>query len=152
MHVRTASAADAEAIETVRVRGWQEAYRGIVPDSYLSAMVVDVDRRRERMADPAVSTFVAVEGDEVLGMAVCGPSRDGLDGQELYALYVDPGSWRTGVGSALLEACDDVRVLWVLADNDRAQAFYARFGFTADGGSQVLDLDAPVSEIRMRRG
>ena len=152
MHVRTAAPEDAEALETVRVRGWQTAYRGIVPDSYLDAMVVDADRRRERMADPAVTTLVAVDDGAVRGMAVHGPSRDGLDGRELYALYVDPDSWRSGVGSTLLAACDDVSLVWVLADNAPAQAFYRRHGFTADGGGQVLDLGSPVTEIRMRRG
>ena len=40
----------------------------------------------------------------------------------------------------------------VSEDHERAQAFYRRHGFVADGGSQVLDLDGPVTEIRMRRG
>ena len=152
MHVRTASADDAEALEAVRVRGWQTAYRGIVADSYLDALVVDADRRRERMADPAVTTLVAEQQDGIVGMAVHGPSRDGFDAEELYALYVDPSCWRSGVGTVLLDACDGVGVLWVLGDNARAQAFYRRHGFVPDGASKVLDLDGPVTEIRMRRG
>lgn len=152
MHVRTASADDAEALEAVRVRGWQTAYRGIVADSYLDALVVDADRRRERMADPAVTTLVAEQQHGIVGMAVHGPSRDGFDAEELYALYVDPSCWRSGVGTVLLDACDEVGVLWVLGDNTRAQAFYRRHGFVPDGASQVLDLDGPVTEIRMRRG
>src|SRR6059058_3443447 len=35
VHVRTATVDDALAVETVRIRGWQTAYRGIVPDSFL---------------------------------------------------------------------------------------------------------------------
>jgi len=152
VHVRTASADDAEALEAVRLRGWQAAYRGIVADAYLDALVIDADRRRERMADPAVTTLVGVEDGTVLGMAVHGPSRDGLDAEELYALYVDPDRWRSGIGSALMEACEGVRVLWVLGGNARAQAFYRRHGFEADGRTQLLDLGGPVTEIRMRRG
>jgi ribosomal protein S18 acetylase RimI-like enzyme len=43
-------------------------------------------------------------------------------------------------------------VLWVLEDNERAQAFYRGEGFVADGGRKELDLDGPVGELRMRRG
>ena len=152
MHVRTARPQDALAVETVRLRGWQQAYRDLVPEDYLAAMAVDVERRQQRMADPAVTTLVAEEAEEVVGMGVAGPSRDGLAERELYALYVDPSCWRTGVGSALLEGLGEVSVLWVLEGNARAQAFYERHGFAPDGGSQVLELGGPVTEIRMRRG
>ena len=151
MHVRTATTADALAVETVRIRGWQTAYRGIVSDAFLDGLVIDAERRARMITSGQATTLVAEEAG-VLGMAVFGPARDGEDAVELYALYVDPGRWRTGVGTALLAACEGVTVLWVLEDNERAQAFYGRQGFTADGGRQVLDLDGPVGEIRMRRG
>ncbi|MCW2708664.1 MAG: acetyltransferase [Frankiales bacterium] len=151
MHVRTATTADALAVETVRIRGWQAAYRGIVSDAFLDGLVIDAERRARMITSGQATTLVA-EDVGVLGMAVCGPARDGEDAVELYALYVDPGCWRTGVGTALLAACEGVTVLWVLEDNERAQAFYRRQGFTADGGRQELDLDGPVGEIRMRRG
>lgn len=151
MHVRNATVDDALAVETVRIRGWQQAYRGIVADTFLDSLVVDADRRAAMIAAGDVTTLVA-EQSEVVGMAAFGASRDGDGAVELYALYVDPAAWRTGVGTALLAACEGVTVLWVLKDNARAQAFYRRHGFVADGGSKVLDLDGPVTEIRMRRG
>jgi ribosomal protein S18 acetylase RimI-like enzyme len=151
VHVRTATVEDALAVETVRIRGWQTAYRGIVADSFLDSLVVDADRRAELICSPEITTLVAVAPD-VVGMGAFGPARDGSPAVELYALYVDPAAWRTGVGTSLLAACEGVTMLWVLADNERAQAFYRRHGFVADGGSQVLDLDGPVKEIRMRRG
>jgi ribosomal protein S18 acetylase RimI-like enzyme len=150
--VRTATVEDALAVETVRIRGWQTAYRGIVADSFLDSLVVDADRRATMIASSDVTTLVADE-DGVVGMAAFGPARDDEDGVvELYALYVDPAAWRKGVGTSLLTACEGVTVLWVLADNERARAFYRRHGFAADGGSKLLDLDGPVTEIRMRRG
>ena len=151
MHVRTATVADALAVETVRIRGWQTAYRGIVADSFLDSLVVDAERRVAMIGSADVTTVVA-DDDGIVGMAAFGPARDASQDLELYALYVDPASWRKGVGTALLAACEGVTVLWVLADNERAQGFYRRHGFEADGGSKVLDLDGPVREIRMRRG
>jgi GNAT superfamily N-acetyltransferase len=150
--VRTAGAEDAPAVESVRIRGWRAAYRGLVPDSYLDSLVVDAVRRAERMSEPGVTTLLAEEDGRTAGMAVLGPCREGSGEVELYALYVDPDHWRRGVGSALLAACEGVSVLWVLEDNVRARAFYARHGFRADGGRQLLDLGGPVAEIRMRRG
>jgi ribosomal protein S18 acetylase RimI-like enzyme len=151
MHVRTATTADALAVETLRIRGWQAAYRGIVGDRFLDDLVIDAERRVAMIASASSTTLVAEE-DGVLGMAVYGPARDGEDAVELYALYVDPDCWRSGVGTALLAACEGVTVLWVLEDNERAQAFYRGEGFVADGGRKELDLDGPVGELRMRRG
>jgi ribosomal protein S18 acetylase RimI-like enzyme len=139
------------AVETIRIRGWQTAYRGIVADSFLDSLVIDTERRAAMIGSPDVTTLVARD-PEVVGIAVFGRSRDGADEVELFALYVAPEAWRGGVGTALLDACEGVTVLWVLAGNERAQAFYRRHGFVADGGSKVLDLDGLVTEIRMRRG
>jgi predicted GNAT family N-acyltransferase len=59
----------------------------------------------------------------------------------------------TGAAPALLEAVVDPEesvALWVAADaNPRAQAFYRKHGFVADGTAQV---EAGVREIRMVRG
>lgn len=153
MHVRTATVEDAPAVEAVRLRGWQAAYRGIVPDGYLDGLVAEPARRAELISGRnGVTTLVAEDETGVVGMAAHGPARDGEDAQELYALYVDPDRWRAGAGTSLLAACEGVSVLWVLEDNAQARAFYGRHGFAPDGARQVLDLGGPVPEIRMRRG
>src|SRR5436190_5933842 len=41
MHLRPATTADAEAIERIRIRGWQTAYRNVFPPEELDAMPVD---------------------------------------------------------------------------------------------------------------
>ena len=58
---------------------------------------------------------------------------------------------RAGAGPALLRAVLDQAepaALWVADPNPRAQAFYRRNGFVADGTTQVQD---GVREIRMLR-
>jgi acetyltransferase (GNAT) family protein len=58
----------------------------------------------------------------------------------------------TGVGAALLEAVVDPEepaALWVADPNPRAQAFYRKHGFVADGAAQV---EGGMREIRMVRG
>jgi GNAT superfamily N-acetyltransferase len=78
---------------------------------------------------------------------------------ELYALYVHPAQWSTGIGGALMDqVLAKVRAagypsitLWVLEANTRARRFYARAGFAPDGARHLLDDLGGVIEIRYRR-
>jgi predicted GNAT family N-acyltransferase len=66
----------------------------------------------------------------------------------LYVIAADHG---TGAGRELLEAVIDAAeptALWVADPNPRAQAFYRKHGFVADGTVQVED---GLREIRMVR-
>ena len=145
MEIREATPQDDLAVERVRLGTWKVAYRGLVPDAYLDAL-----EPGERRTPPSTTTLIAL-APEPAGMAAHGPCRDG-EGRELYALYVLPAHWGTGLGDDLLAACGDVSSLWVLEHNARARAFYARHGFTPDGTAKAIDLGEPVSEIRMTRG
>jgi ribosomal protein S18 acetylase RimI-like enzyme len=92
---------------------------------------------------------------------VATPSRD-VDVDEptaeVGALYVDPGHWRQGAGSALLTAALDELseagwrdvILWVLAENSAALAFYARFGFEVETGVEKLEERSGRPVIRLR--
>lgn len=163
--VRPAVLGDEAGIARVHVQGWHEAYTGRIPSSLLERM--DIERytqgwRRslagERPAgEPAGRWWVAVQGDEIIGFASSGPCRDPdrtFDDLELYAIYVLAAHYGSGAGAALLDAAvgDRPATLWVLADNPRAQAFYAKHGFVFDG---ALREDARwgevLHEVRMRR-
>ena len=57
-------------------------------------------------------------------------------------LYVYAADHGTGAGPALLEAVVDPAesaALWVADPNPRAQAFYRKHGFVADGTAQIED-------------
>ena len=72
--------------------------------------------------------------------------------RQLYVLYVYAAGHGTGAGRALLEAVIDPAepaALWVADPNPRAQAFYRKHGFAADGTARSGD---GVREIRMVRG
>jgi GNAT superfamily N-acetyltransferase len=147
MPVREALGEDAEAIERIRIRGWQAAYRGIFPDEFLEALEPDWTRWARRLAQmpDGWSIFIGEDGERVVGFASTGPSRDEQAVGELYALYVDPGSWSGGTGRALLAAAEQrlagtyaEGTLWVLAENLRARRFYAAAGWHLDG------VEAPI--------
>ena len=73
--------------------------------------------------------------------------------RQLYVLYVIAADHGTGAGPALLSAVvnsEESVALWVADPNPRAQAFYRKHGFVADGSTQIAGLG--VREIRMVRG
>jgi L-amino acid N-acyltransferase YncA len=97
---------------------------------------------------------VAERDGELVGIAMSGPPLDAGAAwpRQLYVLYVYAANHGTGAGPALLAAVVDPEesaALWVADPNPRAQAFYRKHGFVADGAAQVED---GVREIRMVRG
>jgi len=144
----------------VNVRCWQETYRGLVPDAVLDDPGFPAARERfwtaaltdERYRENRVA--VAERDGELVGIAMSGPPLDAAVAwsRQLYVLYVLAADHGTGAGRALLEAVVDPgepAALWVADPNPRAQAFYRKHGFAADGAAQV---DDGVREIRMVRG
>ncbi|MER5556195.1 GNAT family N-acetyltransferase [Streptomyces sp. NPDC002793] len=100
---------DYTAVAEIRVRGWQRAYAGMIPQAYLDAMDIaaDADRRRTHLtAEGGAVNLVAGPPDTpVTGWACCGPCRDeDADSSTavLYPLYVHPARIGTGTGRALL--------------------------------------------------
>lgn len=158
--VRPARLDDVPAMARVIVRSWQETYRGVMPDKVLddpglvdfrvrfwTAALVDERYRANRVA-------VAVIDGEVVGVAMAGPPEPPEAGWNvhLFVLYVLAAHHGSGAGAALLDAVVDpgeAAALWVADPNPRAQAFYRKHGFAADGTVQV---DDGVREIRMVRG
>jgi ribosomal protein S18 acetylase RimI-like enzyme len=159
--LRPATTDDSEAIENVRIATWRVAYHGIMPDSYLDALVVLPDMVRGRAEGIAVggtAGVVALRDGRLRGFSLYGTSRDeGIDGVEVYAIYVLPEEFSTGMGGALMaESVARVRDsghaevgLWVLAENARARRFYERFGFTLSGRTKTLP-DPPLKEVHYR--
>jgi ribosomal protein S18 acetylase RimI-like enzyme len=160
--VRPAVPEDAAAIARVHVRSWQAGYRGLLPDAVLDGLSVEARTETWRAHLGAESlTLVCEDGGAVVGFcALLVPGRDAGGAAEIAALYVEPERWRGGVGSELLDAARREAlgplVVWVMAGNDRALAFYERAGFARDGREKrepVAGLPAAESpaQIRLRR-
>jgi ribosomal protein S18 acetylase RimI-like enzyme len=157
--VRPARVEDVAQMARVNVQCWQETYRGLMPDAVLDDPGFPAARERfwaaaltdERYRENRVA--VAVRDGELVGIAMSGPPMDvaATWARQLYVLYVYMADHGTGAGRALLEAVvdpDESAALWVAEPNPRAQAFYRKHGFVADGTAQVED---GVREIRMVR-
>jgi GNAT superfamily N-acetyltransferase len=150
--LRDARPTDALAVAGVHVRSWQAAYRGLFPDDFLDGLRAEDRAGRytlgsEDPCDP--HTVLALIGGSTVGFATVGPCRDedAAGAGEVYAVYVDPAHWGSGVGRRLMdEAVGRLRehgfregVLWVLDGNERAERFYRALGWEPDGASRLED-------------
>jgi GNAT superfamily N-acetyltransferase len=162
--VRHATSDDADAIGRVQVETWRTAYAGLLPQETIDAFDVGArqDMWREglsRTPGPGSATFVAVVEDEIVGFATVGASHSEDGTGELYAIYVDPSSWGTGAGRALIERAEvslresgfPTALLWVLEGNERAERFYRAAGWDRDGEKEDDFQGATVTELRYRK-
>jgi GNAT superfamily N-acetyltransferase len=164
VRIRVAKPEDAEALERIRIRGWQVGYRHVFPPDQLDALPVDASRWRESLVagfERGQACVVAEEEDSVVGWATFGPARDADNRYgELRGLYVDPDRWGRGAGRALLERAEselartwDDAMLWTLEDNPRTRRFYEANGWSFDGVTSVfeyLGVKAPIVHYTKR--
>ena len=152
---------DEPDVARVHVRAWQVGYRGLLPDAYLTGLRPEDRAKRYTFGDVSESrarTLVAAESGTIVGFATLSPAEDGdrMSLAELNALYVDPDYWKRGIGAALETAAQSSLIelgyqramLWVLAGNVRAIAFYESQGWQTNGTSRQAEVwGITVAEI-----
>ena len=154
--IRPGTPEDAEAVARVHVQTWQAAYAHALPRDRLMALSVEHRAEMHRRRPPLVAE---VDG-AVVGFVAVGPTHDDNGDGELYAIYVHPDHWGTGVGRALIAAGEehlrelghrDVH-LWVLDDNPRARRFYEAAGWSTDGTTREIEIFGfELTEVRFRK-
>ncbi|AEJ44187.1 GCN5-related N-acetyltransferase [Alicyclobacillus acidocaldarius subsp. acidocaldarius Tc-4-1] len=168
---RAARPADLEGVGRVHVETWRQAYRGVVPSSFLARMdpAMSAERFRKRLSDPKQAFWVALAGEDVVGFASGGPNRlaDFEADAEIYTLYVCPSWQGRGIGRRLVGQLADwfkqqghqsVAVVTFRANPWRR--FYERLGgriagektFEVDGVAlpEVVYCWSDVEELRER--
>lgn len=157
---RQATPDDAEAVVRMHTQAHQESYAGLLPAEFFAgrrrSMPERTEQRRPYLASPDPRLLAFDADGELVGLADAGPGRQpGWQHRlELYSLYTLQRTHGSGLGSALLQAAVGTgpAYLWTLAENHRAQAFYAKHGFIADGGRKFLSPEwLGLPEIRMVR-
>jgi GNAT superfamily N-acetyltransferase len=154
VELRLARPDDALAVARVHVRAWQAGYRGLMPDAYLDGLRTEDRAARYTFgrAD-APRTTVAIVNGAIAGFVT-------THGDELSALNVDPDSWRTGIGRALIAhargelAAGGVTEahLWVLVGNTRAERFYEHDGWSTDATRRTATVwGLEVDELKYLR-
>jgi GNAT superfamily N-acetyltransferase len=142
--IRPGTPADAEAVAGVQIASWQGAYPHLFRPEQLAGISLEERTENWRRYPPLVAE---VDG-EIVGFVSVGPAHDDDAGGELWAIYVHPDHWGTGIGRELMQAGEarlrelgysDV-VLWVFDDNPRARRFYEVAGWRTDGATQQAEL------------
>ncbi|WP_329115380.1 GNAT family N-acetyltransferase [Streptomyces sp. NBC_01465] len=155
--IRTALPTDVDTIAAFHAAARATYYEGHIPESEyatpaIHAQVKEGWHRAVARADGAV--LCAEDG----GRAVAVAAFKEIDGtMTLTQFHVDPARWSRGVGSALhtavVAAWQQAEVpaarLEVFEHNLRAQRFYARHGWAADGRDSDhvrMSLTVPAGE------
>ncbi len=169
---RAATRLDADAITDVQVAAWRSGYEHVFPESVLWADDFDSSRRlfwNDWRFAPGHRVQVAVnalaDDERVLGFSSYGPERDRGHGYtglgEVWALYVEPRLWGTGLATDFFVHIEErlsaegfaSAVLWVLAENGRARAFYEKLDWEPTGKSAMFTEyeNAQVLEVEYRK-
>ena len=157
--VRPAALDDAAEIARVHVATWRSAYRGLLPDDFLTSLseVYYAERWRRVIGEGMSRVFVVEESAGIAGFASGGRERAGEIGfaGELYALYVVDDAQRRGHGRELVRAVAGAlrelhladMIVWVLRDNSAGRAFYERLGGTYVRAQPITIGTATLEEV-----
>lgn len=138
--IRPAGPADAPTVARLHADSWRRHYRGAYSDAYLDGDVLS-DRLavwEARLSAPGDAlTFLAEDDQGAAAFLHLVFDEDPLWGSLIDNLHVAPARQRTGVGRALVGQAAEAAAgraksrgmyLWVLEQNDAAQAFYRALG------------------------
>ncbi len=166
--IQLATPGDAEAIAAFANGSFTHTFGHIYDPADLATFLADWNppaRVRAQLADPGYAiALVRDEAAAILGYIKMGPVDFDLppeqptgDAVELHQLYVADAAKGTGVAVALMEwgiawarARASILYLTVFTENDRAQAFYRRYGFY-DVGRNEFRVGNHVDEDRFFR-
>lgn len=158
LSIRKATLQDAPDIARIHVVAWQETYHGIIPQSYLDYLNIDMRTQNwKSLVDQADSNiFVAVLDGQLCGFIGGGVVREPVEDfdAEFYAIYLFQAAKGQGIGRRLMRClAERLRanglakvMLWVLADNP-SRGFYERLGgqqiarkIATIGGADLLEI------------
>lgn len=144
--IRQATLEDAAEIANVQINSWREAYRNLIPNSYLENMPLSFRRRQKTWArvagEPDKALFVAETPEVIVGFAIFSASRDPqFTGYgELQAMYLFEKFHKRGIGAALMKEGMSFLLrggftkahCWVLENNPTIK-FYEKSGAVFSG-------------------
>ena len=164
VQIAAASPEDCRAVAELHIASWRAAYADVLDATFLAGL--SIDRReqlwRQVLSEGKSELLLGRVGASPVGFASLGPCRDAdapPQRGELWALYVHPDAWSTGVGRQLWHAALERLQsqgfpsvsLWVLEQNARAIRFYSAAGLNVERGSEKeFELGGTkVREVRM---
>lgn len=150
---RPATPDDARALAAFAAQSFIDTFAHLYPPEDLEAYLAKsyaMGVIAAELADPDVRYALALQGDAIVGYSMWGPvelkAEHSVNAWELYRLYVDGKVKGAGVARKLMDdVIAAVRVaggdeIWlsVWENNERAQAFYRRYGFEHIGEHEFM--------------
>ena len=165
MSVRPARPPDAERVARVQLETWRTAYADLLPPAALDVPEVHVAagwlNAVESPQTPGHRVLVALDGDELVGVAASTPAEDDdlepadageLSTVELSTLLVAPRWGRRGHGARLVAASVEswrrdgasYAVCWAWQRDPATRSFLTSAGWAQDGATRGLDTGERV--------
>lgn len=162
LEIMKAVLANAEDLGFVHATSWKQAYRGIVPQTFLDQLTSESRATffRKAISISQHEFYGAYLKGKPVGMMSIGHSRDkdaSEDTAEISAIYCIADVWGTGCGRQLMDfAVNHLKKhayhtisLWVFEENRRARKFYEKYGYTFDGTKEQSDISGKqLTEMR----
>ncbi len=149
--IRKATIDDANRMAEIHVFGWRFAYRNLVSDEHLFKMMEVVKRAalfKQSIEEHIEDNYVFEENGIIKAFMAIGPCRDDdkKGSFELWGIYVDPFWTRGGIGTCMVEYCEQTALslgykdiyLWALEGNNIGISFYKKSGYQHDGTTKLL--------------
>lgn len=158
LSIRESTTDDSEQIAKISVAGWQQAYKGILPDTFLSELDWQprAEGRKKFFEDADRKSFVYLVDGKITGFCDFGPARKVMNiaeidstCAEIYAIYVLPEYQKAGIGMALFKKAINflkdsgynLVFIWSLEDNSSAHKFYAKCGCEMNPSRKSITID-----------
>ena len=127
-------------------KSWKESHKSFCSEEFIARHTEEAQTEYIRSEIAKGKDFYMLIGHIPIGIvSVCGSLIENL--------YVLPTEQRKGYGAMLLhyvlKQCRDIPSLWILSNNDRADAFYKKCGFIESGKKKQLRNDLFELELTL---
>lgn len=127
IEIRLADAADAEAISRLVIRSLRESNAGDYRPDHIAGLVAGFSAEGVSERMKGRTTFVAIQGGEIVGTASLGDGR-------VHTVFINPDLQGRGIGAALMaqvEALAQTRAIPLLTvrSSITAEGFYQKLGY-----------------------
>lgn len=151
---------DLAEVGALYAESWKRGYKKLLPQEYLDGITADWYKARIDFLDEG--SFVILDGEKIAAHCHARPAAEPqMRGWgEIHTMYALPQFWGKGHAGELLHYAaswlyergfDDV-YLYVLDGNKRAERFYAKHGFRANGDTVQCEVGGKtVTDKRMVR-
>ncbi|MDO5726137.1 MAG: GNAT family N-acetyltransferase [Tissierellia bacterium] len=160
IEIKRANKEDIKLMSQIHARSWKQAYKGLLPQSYLDQLKEDrwVEIMTKSFENKNFAAWIALFDGEAAACICAAKSmyRRYTNDWELISLYALDKFWGKGIGKKLLDtALEHGKTkgfkragLWVLDKNERAIKFYENYGmkkindkiFSEIGGMKTTEI------------